>query len=77
MNAEWSFDPQYKLWEYRLGASFVTLQARPPYCDRGHWMGQVFGVDDIDSADSFPRYFMDEKRAKAEMAAWLHWRLKK
>ena len=63
-------------FEYKLGAACVTLQRRPVYCDRGHWMGKVFGIDDIDEADSFPRYYMDETRAKDEMREWLHWRLK-
>lgn len=63
-------------FEYILGRHSVTLQKRPPYCDRGHWMGKVFGIEDIDQHDSFPRYFMDETRAKDEMREWLHWRLK-
>lgn len=73
---EWFFFPDWNCWVYRIGHSYVTLAKRNAYCDRGHWSGQVFGVDDIDHADSFPRYFMDEKRAKAELAEWLHWRLK-
>jgi hypothetical protein len=77
MDADWHFDTALECWAYRLEGSFVTLEPRPHYCDRGHWIGKVFGVADIDSGDSFPRYFMDEKRARAELAAWLHWRLKK
>jgi hypothetical protein len=45
------------------------------YCDRGRFVGKVFGVPDIDGADSFPRYYMDIDRAKLEMAEWLDWRL--
>lgn len=64
-------------WVFRLDGASVTLEPRPPYCDRGHWIGKVFGVADIDGADAFPRYYMDEQRAKDELADWLRWRLKK
>lgn len=73
---EWYFtaeDGGY--WTFRIGRTSVTLQKRPHYCDRGHWCGKVFGIDDIDDADSFPRYFMNEARAKLEMSEWLLWRL--
>lgn len=73
---EWYFtaeDGGY--WTFRIGRTSVTLQKRPHYCDRGHWVGKVFGIDDIDDADSFPRYFMNEVRAKAELSEWLLWRV--
>jgi len=72
----WTYVPEWKTWEYRIGHARVVLGKRNSYCDRGHFDGKVFGVDDIDDADSFPRYYMDEARAKAELADWLHWRLK-
>jgi hypothetical protein len=51
-----------------------TLEPRPHYCDRGRF---IFRSDltDIDVADGFPRYYMDLKRAKEEITAWLRWRL--
>lgn len=53
----------------------VTLEPRPVYCDRGHWIGKCHGVTDLDGADAFPRYYMDCDRAKAELADWLKWRV--
>ena len=64
-------------WSYKLDGAEVTLKKRQAYCDRGHWDGMVFGVPDIDFQDSFPRYYMDETRAKLELSEWLHWRLKR
>jgi hypothetical protein len=75
MMSEWVFVEKHLVWEYRLGDSMVTIERRPSYCDRGHFIANVFGVADIDGADSFPRYFMDLERAKLEMAEWLEWRL--
>jgi hypothetical protein len=51
------------------------IQPRPDYCDRGHWVFNVDGPLEHDGADSFPRYFMDLERAKAEAEAYLLWRL--
>lgn len=50
------------------------IEKRPQYCDRGHYkfMCELPGLD---GADSFPRYYMDLKRAEAEIKAWLSWRL--
>jgi hypothetical protein len=47
---------------------------RPAYCDRGRWAVNA-NLGDLDGADGFPRYYMDEKVAKAETEAWLRWRL--
>lgn len=63
-------------WAYRVGRCEVTLEPRPHYCDRGRWIGKVFWVPDIDSADSFPRYYMDLERAKSELSEWLEMRVK-
>jgi len=73
---EWTYSPDWRCYVYRIGHAYVTLGKRNAYCDRGHWDGKVFGVPDIDWQDGFPRYYMDERRAKAELAAWLEWRLK-
>lgn len=76
MPYQWTYNAADRCHEYRVGHAMVTLEARPAYCDRGHWIGKVFGIDGIDSGDSFPRYYMDEARAKLEMSEWLHHRLK-
>lgn len=64
-------------WQFEIDGACVTLQRREPHCDRGHWVGKVFGVEDIDEQDGFPRYYMDEQRAKDELQDWLRWRLKR
>jgi hypothetical protein len=73
---EWRFDSSLGCLAYRIGNWTVTLEPRPPHCDRGKWIGKVFGLDDIDQGDAFPRYYMDEERAKLELSTWLHHRLK-
>ena len=70
----WYFNDQDNYWQCALGHARVTIERRPPYCDRGHWIAKVFGIADIDHQDGFPRYYMDLERAKAEMAEWLDWR---
>ena len=72
---EWTLD-EYGCWNLHRGDVHVWLQQRPPYCDRGHWLGNVEGISSIDWADAFPRYFMNFERAKLEMAEWLDWRLR-
>lgn len=60
----------------------ITLEARPPYCDRGNFIAKVFitpgrthyrGTDSpwLDYQDGWPRYYFDEGRAKEEIKAWL------
>src|SRR5437762_12225026 len=34
-------------WNYSVGKVHVWLQPRPPYCDRGHWVGNVEGIASI------------------------------
>ncbi len=53
----------------------VFIQARPSYCDRGHYSLDIDGPMDLDAADRFPRYFMSLDRAKAEAEDFLRWRL--
>jgi hypothetical protein len=53
----------------------ITLERRPRYCDRGNWLAKLFPsgefAREIDEADRWPRYYMDETRAKLEVEAWL------
>jgi len=75
MNAwsETSADGGY--WVLREGGAEIILTKRPHYCDRGHWSAIVFGINDLDWQDMFPRYYMNLDRAKLELADWLAWRL--
>jgi hypothetical protein len=74
--AEWTYNEEERCWSISNGPAYVTLAHRPQHCDRGRWVSMVSGIDDIDGADGFPRYFMNLDRAKAEMAEWLGWRLR-
>jgi hypothetical protein len=55
----------------------ITLEPRPPYCDRGNFIAKIFPqpgselARDLDDQDGWPRYYFDEARAKAEIEAWL------
>ena len=73
--SDWRYIESMSFWELRVSTALVTIESRPHYCDRGHFVGKVFGIDDIDCADAFPRYYMDLERAKLELAEWLKWRL--
>lgn len=50
------------------------IEPRPLYCDRGHWYVKC-ELPDIGGADAFPRYYMSFIAAKAEIEAFLRWRL--
>lgn len=68
-------------WEVYGKACYITLEPRPVYCDRGNWVAKISTRHDVpqearlelglDGQDGWPRYFMDESRAKAEIDAWL------
>lgn len=73
-DGEWHLD-DFRCWNLHRGNAHCWIAPRPHYCDRGHWVANVSGIPTIDGQDCFPRYFMDIDRAKAEMAAWLDWRL--
>jgi len=64
------------LWEDVTvnGVTVGSLEQRPHYCDRGHWWFKC-DLPDLDEADGFPRYYMDEIAARDEIAAFLYWRL--
>lgn len=53
----------------------ITLESRPPYCDRGNFIAKLFPEGElalsIDGADLWPRYYFDYDRAKLEVEAWL------
>jgi hypothetical protein len=55
----------------------IILEPRQRYCDRGNFIAKIFPIPgsdldrDLDEQDAWPRYYMDEKRAKLEIDAWL------
>jgi hypothetical protein len=50
----------------------IIAQRRPAYCDRGDWLIYMDGVNDIDSSDGFPRYFIgSDEEMKDQMEKWL------
>ncbi len=51
------------------------LTLRPPYCDRGHIQLNIDGALNIDSADSFPRFFFSFEEADTHTRLFLKWRL--
>jgi len=51
-------------------STYVYLQGRRPYCDRGHWEWGSLGIfADHRLAPSY--YFMRQETARAEVEAWL------
>jgi hypothetical protein len=75
MNFDWIID-EYGCHNLHVGRVHVWIEKRPPYCDRGHFLGHVMGVPTLDHQDGFPRYYMNLDRAKAELEEWLQWRLR-
>jgi hypothetical protein len=77
--AEWVKDE----WDYLLltvhdanGRDVVAmLSLRPHYCDRGHIQLNIEGHLDLDSADSFPRFFFSFEEANLHVRTFLKWRL--
>jgi hypothetical protein len=51
------------------------LSLRPPYCDRGHFQLHIDGPLELDSADSFPRFFFSSQEADHHVRCFLKWRL--
>lgn len=79
--AHWVID-QYNVWNFKHPLPngrevHLWIQQRPDYCDRGHWSFNADGPFDLDSADSFPRYYMCKHTAMREAIHWLNWRLYK
>lgn len=57
------------------GRVVATIEPRPSYCDRGHWLLKV-DLPGVDVQDGFPRYFMNVTRAMDEATDFLRWRLR-
>ncbi len=51
------------------------LSLRPTYCDRGHIQLNIDGPLNLDSADSFPRFFFNFEEADNHTRLFLKWRL--
>ena len=74
-------------WEKRAGELILNVEIgmffgtgnyeihcvkRPSYCDRGDWNILVFGKNDLDDQDGFPRYFCgSEEEVQTQMERWL------
>ena len=79
MELTWESSGRYGFESTEAGGYVITFEPRPAYCDRGRFVVKAFNapghVNPIDWADAFPRYYMDEARAKAEIADWLAFRI--
>jgi hypothetical protein len=53
----------------------ITIEPRPLYCDRGHWIAKLHPrgdfASDIDGSDGWPRYYFGWEAMTSEIAAWL------
>lgn len=62
-------------WSIQGRECEITIQARPPYCDRGRFVANVYPRGDLalafDHQDGFPRYYFDWGRMLAEIDAWM------
>lgn len=69
-------------WEKHVGYTeiigkecTITIEPRPSYCDRGNFIAKIFPsgrlIMDMDAQDGWPRYYMDELRAKLEIEDWM------
>ena len=54
------------------GRVVATLEPRPHYCDRGHFIVKCY-LPGLDGADGFPRYYMSRQAAVSETEAFLRW----
>lgn len=56
----------------------ITIEVRPPYCDRGRYIAKLFPEPpfalQVDHQDGWPRYYFDLGRAMRECEAWLIFR---
>jgi hypothetical protein len=81
MNFNWTQDDYdcFNLYiEHDGHRLHLFVQARPAYCDRGHYSFNIDGPGlNLDGADSFPRYYMTLARALREATEWIVWRLYK
>lgn len=55
----------------------ITMEPRPPHCDRGRWLAKLHPDDgselarSLDAADGWPRYYFDRVRGQLEIESWL------
>ena len=78
--AKWKKDPKHDVLNLHvtdLDGNLVHawLSLRPHYCDRGHIQLMIDGQIEIDSADSFPRFFFNFQEADTHTRLFLKWRL--
>jgi hypothetical protein len=76
--SHWIYDDDLNTDEIFGLDCHIHIQRRPAYCDRGNFLANVElkeGGDHLrlwlDSADGWPRYYMNLDRAKAEIEDWM------
>lgn len=76
---KWSRNPTRltELYDLRDAQNklLAWIEARSAYCDRGHWKGAIEIGCGLDGQDAWPNYYMSLDRGKAEIHAFLMWRL--
>lgn len=65
--------------EYRTEQVWMTIDMRPPYCDRGRWIVKVTPEGgefllSFDDQDGFPRYYFHNESLVREVRTWLETR---
>lgn len=71
-------DPEKPLFVNLLDANDVLvawIDARPEFCDRGHWLASIDAECDLDAKDAWPHFFMSLDRCKSEVHDFILWRL--
>lgn len=62
-------------WEIEAKDCTISIEVRPPYCDRGSYLAKLHPsgelAREIDFADGWPRYYFDPLRMMQEIEAWL------
>ena len=66
---------KFSHWAIKGKDCEITLENRPPYCDRGNYLAKIFSTNQfdlwLDAADGWPRYYFKFETAKDEILEWL------
>ena len=58
--------------ELRSERYLVTIEPRPPHCDRGRYLVKIHRADThLDAQDGWPRYYFSLDAARSEVEAFL------
>lgn len=62
-------------WEVIRPYCTITIEKRPPWCDRGRYIAKVFPIGsfvmEFDSQDGWPRYYFGWDGMLVEIEEWL------